>query len=86
MDKFQGVEIFEQNLLDAQNNIVGKLTILRGGFYSDNPSQFMDAVVNKYVEGKLYNQFIEKFLDNPWVRVIITGINDLPFKEYAGGE
>lgn len=43
----------------------------------------MDAVVSKYVDDKMYNEFIEEPLDNPWVRVIIFGINNLSFNPYC---
>lgn len=60
-----------------------RMVILRGGINQENPKKFMDDVVSKYVEGELYNEFIEVFLDNPWVRVLIFGINELNYEELS---
>lgn len=72
------VEIFEKDL----NN--GHLAIIRGGL--GEPKSFMDECVYKYVQtkhnGGSYNDFVEVFLDNPYVRVIITGINELDYNEF----
>lgn len=72
------VEIFEQNLTK------GHLAIIRGGL--GQPKAFMDDVVYRYVQSKhnggSYNDFIEVTLDNPYVRVIITGINELDYQEF----
>lgn len=59
------------------------VTFLRGGFNSENPKAYMDLAVSDFLEKKgnpMYNEFIEIFLDNPYLRVIVTGINDMPFK------
>ncbi|MBQ6277116.1 MAG: hypothetical protein IJK62_10505 [Bacteroidales bacterium] len=74
------VQIFEQKLDKGK----GSISILCGGFNAINPKLFMDDVVSNYVNGEIYNEFIEIFLDNPYVRVIITGINEIEFKEFDG--
>ncbi len=74
------IEIFEQNL--TQDNKTAKVTILRGGLNTTNPSAIMNEAVSKYVGNKGYNEFVEIPLDNPWVRVIISGINDLEYKPF----
>lgn len=76
------VEIYETDLTDKKGNKVGTLAVLRGGLYQDNPVQYMDEAVSRYVKDKLHNQFIEHYLDNPWVRVIITGINELDYNPF----
>ena len=72
------VEIFEQDLKK------GHLAIIRGGL--GERKSFMDEVVYQYVQSKhnggSYNDFIEVTLDNPYVRVIITGINELEYKDF----
>lgn len=75
------VKIYDQPLTDKENNVKGKLTILVGGLNSDNPKEFMDNVVSNYVGRTGHNQFVEIHLDNPWTRVLVRGINDLPFRE-----
>ena len=56
------------------------VVILRGGFQSSNPQQYMDNVVSELVGKDSYNEFIEKFLDNPWVRIIIFDFNNIAFE------
>lgn len=75
----EGVQIFEQFfLVDGRN--VGKMAILVGGLNMPNPKEFMDNAVHHYVGNIAHNQFIEIHMDNPWTRVITTGINELPFR------
>lgn len=75
------IDIFEQEIsLNGERK--GKIAILRGGLGKENPTEFMNEAVSKYVGDKMYNQFIEIFLDNTWVRVIINGINDFDYKEF----
>lgn len=75
------VKIIEQILKDKQSKIVGKVAILVGGMNSDNPKEFMDSAVSKYVGYELHNQFVEIHLDNPWTRVIIRDINNITFRD-----
>ncbi|MEA5141847.1 hypothetical protein [Arcicella rigui] len=75
------IEIFEQELKNGDST-VGKVAILRGGLNTDNPTAIMNDAVSTYVGTKGYNEFIEVFLDNPWVRVVVSGINELDYKEF----
>lgn len=75
-----GVKIFEQDLMDG-SKVVGKMAILVGGLGKSNPKEFMDNVVLEYVKNKGHNQYVEIHLDNPWTRVITSGINDLPMRD-----
>lgn len=74
-------EIFEQELKKGDVT-VGKVAILRGGLNTDNPNPIMNDVVSKYVGSTGYNEFVEIHLDNPWVRVVISGINELEYKNF----
>lgn len=58
------------------------LAILIGGLTSDNPTQYMNDKVSEYIKGELYNEYIDVNLDNPWVRVIITDINNLTEQDF----
>lgn len=71
------VKIFEQ-LFTVGGRNVGKMAILVGGLNRPNPKQFMDEAVSRYVGNIGHNQYIEIHLDNPWTRVVTTGINELP--------
>lgn len=58
----------------------GKIAILRGGI--NKPKTYMDNIVSKYVGHKMFNEFIEIFLDNPYVRVIVSGINNFDYRTF----
>ncbi len=77
----QNIEIFEQELT-KNNKPVGKLAVIRGGLNTDNPTALLNDAVSKYVNNNGYNEFVEINLDNPWIRVIIFGINDLEYKPF----
>ncbi len=74
------VKIFEHNL--GTGNVTGKIAILFGGLSASNPKSYMDKVVNEYVGNNPYTQFIDIHLDNPWLRVVISGINELNFDDF----
>jgi hypothetical protein len=74
-----GVQIFEQPLI-VKGQTVGKVAILVGGLNKPNPKQFMDNAVHQYVGNIGHNQYVEIHLDNPWTRIVTTGINELPFR------
>ena len=76
------IEIFEQELKNGDRT-VGKVAILRGGLNTDNPTAIMNDAVSTYVGTKGYNEFVEVFLDNPWVRVVVSGINELDYTDFT---
>ncbi len=73
------VQIFEQPFI-VSGKTVGKMAILVGGLNKPNPKEFMDAAVSQYVGNIGHNQYVEIHLDNPWTRIITTGINELPLR------
>jgi hypothetical protein len=76
------VEICIYDLPVQGNGQQGKIAILRGGLGADNPVAYMDEAVSRFVERNLHNQFIEVFLDNPYVRVIVSNINELDYNPF----
>lgn len=42
-----------------------------------DPVKHLNDAVHYYVGTNFYNEFIDANMDNPWVRVIIKGINDI---------
>lgn len=75
------VEFFEQDLMENGKS-VGKVAIFRGGLNNENPSDLLEKAVSKYVGNRGYNEFVEINLDNPWVRIIVLGINDPKYKKF----
>ena len=53
------------------------VTVLFGGLDLPNPKSFMDRVVSEYVEGRVYNEYVDIYGDNLWLRIIVEDINEL---------
>lgn len=53
------------------------MSILRGGLGRPNAKSYMDAAVAEYVGHFMFNQFIDIHRDNPFIRVIIFGFNNI---------
>jgi len=47
-----------------------------------DPVKHLNEAVNQYVGNEGYNEFIDANMDNPWVKVIIKGINDMEQVEF----
>ncbi len=77
----EDVEIFEQ-LLKNKDQVVGKIAVIRGGLNTDNPTGLLNAAVSEYVQNTGFNEFVEIYLDNPWIRVVMSGINEIEFKKF----
>ena len=76
---FADVEVVER---DLGNGAV--MAILRGGLNSGNPRVYMDNAVSEYVGHDMYNEFVEIFMDNSWVRVLIFEFNNInDWKSFA---
>ena len=76
--------LYEQDLYDGNGNTKGKMAVLFGGMNAQNPKAYMDNAVIDYLQkhgNPLYNQFVEIHMDNPWLRIIVIGINELPYHE-----
>ena len=76
------VKIFEQELKDKNGQPKGKIAIMYGGLYEENPKEYMDKVVNKYADGKPYSQYVDIHMDDPWFRIVLFGVNDLDYKDF----
>lgn len=77
------VEVFEMPLtndIKSGKKNKARIVILKGGLGEDNPKDYMDRIVEEYIGNEPHNVFIERTLDNPFIRVIIFGIDDLPYK------
>jgi hypothetical protein len=75
------LDFFEQALIQNESE-VGKIAIFRGGMQEEKPLEYIDSLVREKYPQTLLNQFVEIHMDNPWVRLIIIGINELAFKKF----
>ena len=72
----------EEKYNDVKIQIFGNVVILKGGINADNPTEYMNEVVDyvlKLLGKPKYNQFIEDYLDNPWVRILVFDFNSMEF-------
>ena len=76
-------QIYEQELYN-RGEVVGKMAIIIGGIGQGNPKAVVDEAVAKYVGTEKNCQFTDIHLDNPWVRVVIKGINDIEYEKLIG--
>ena len=47
-----------------------------------DPVYHLDKAIDNYVRYENYNEFIDANMDNPWVRVIIQGLNEMEKVEF----
>ena len=77
------VQICQYDLIGKDGVKKGKIALLTGGLSEKNPIALMNEAVSLYVGRELYNEFVEIHMDNPWVRVIVSGINDLEYEAFV---
>ncbi|MEI7663873.1 MAG: hypothetical protein WCK34_16820 [Bacteroidota bacterium] len=75
--------VINESEITLQGGNVGKIAVL---IYTGerDPKYVLDYAISKYVERKPHNVLIDANMDNPWMRVIISNINDMiqePFDE-----
>lgn len=73
-------DISARDEITGGNINYGTITILRGGLGKIDYIKYLNGIVAKQMRGKKYNQFVEIHLDNYYLRVLIEGINNLPYK------
>jgi hypothetical protein len=66
----------QESQIDLTHGRKGKVAVL---IYSgeEDPVSKLDLAVHQYVGTVGYNEFIDINMDNPWVRVILSGINEM---------
>jgi hypothetical protein len=70
--------IYQEAATTNQKVKVGILIYTGAG----DPVKHLNEAVHLYVGNEGYNEFIDANMDNPWVRVIIKGINDMDQQEF----
>lgn len=68
----------ENILLQELNDIGGRVKVAIFTYIGQqDPIERLNDAVNIYVGHEGYNEFVDANMDNPWVRVIIKGINEV---------
>ena len=52
----------------------------------EDPKTVLDNVVSEFVGNEGYHELIDFSLDNPWMRVVLSDINDVKQELYASGK
>jgi uncharacterized protein YozE (UPF0346 family) len=80
LEKISGLSINEAEY-DLLNNGKGKIAVL---IYtgSADPKKILDYAVSVYVENEGYHELIDAHLDNPWIRVILSDINNMSQRQF----
>ena len=82
-EKYPDVEICFKELKFKKGKTF--IVFLNGGIDKDNAKEYMDNIVNEITKTKeyilLHNEFIEKYLDNPWTRILIFNFNNIDFNQ-----
>jgi hypothetical protein len=75
MKKISGLKINEAEY-ELPDKRKGKIAVL---MYQGNgdPKKILDHAVRIYVQNDGYHELIDANLDNPWMRVIISDINNM---------
>jgi hypothetical protein len=72
-------DIIYQEATTADPRIKVGILIYKG---AGDPVVHLNNAVDQYVGNESYNEFIDANMDNPWVRVIIKGINEMTPVEF----
>jgi len=61
---------------DLENGSKGKVAVFL--YYgSGEPSKVLNFAIHSYVDGQPYYEFIDAEMNNPWMRVVVSNINDM---------
>ena len=72
---------FQESTIDLTHGRKGQVAILMYAGDGD-PVATLDLAVSEYVGNVGHNQFVDINMDNPWIRVIISGINDMTQEDF----
>jgi hypothetical protein len=75
MSVIKGLKINEAEY-DLPTGTKGKIAVFIYSGDSD-PSKILDNAIREYVERNGFHELIDSHLDNPWMRVILSDINDM---------
>jgi len=71
----------QESKIDLTNGRTGQVAILIYAGEAD-PVAKLDWAVSEYVGNVGHNQFIDINMDNPWTRIIISGINEMNQEDF----
>ncbi len=72
------MQFFEQQLENVDQG-QAFIAVFSETPYNPNPLPAVDYAIQNYVNDNSYNAYVEEWLDNPWLKVVILGINNLHY-------
>ena len=85
MNKIPGLKISEAEYDLPDNKGKGKIAVLMYNGAAD-PKKVLDFAVREYVQDNGYHELIDAHLDNPWMRVLLSDINNMSQKDFDADE
>jgi hypothetical protein len=73
--------IIQESSIALTHGRLGQIAVL-GYVGSGDPVANLDLAVSQYVGNVGHNQYIDINMDNPWTRVIISGINEMKPEDF----
>lgn len=82
--RINGVSLCKIPLVSGNGNVYreAKLIILMANSTIANPKPIIERALIDAVDGASYNAFILSSLNYPWIKVVVTGINNIGFRPY----
>ena len=80
MEQFKNLTINQSEYTLKNGNKAKIAVFIYAG--SADPDQVLDHAVYLYTAGKMYHELIDSSMDNPWMRVILSDINDMTQKPF----
>ena len=74
----------QENTINLTNGRKGQIAIL--SYFGDDPVAKLEKAVAEYVGDVAYTELVDINMDNPWVRVVISGINEMDKKDFDPSE
>lgn len=56
------------------------ITVFRVDVNTKAPNDILDQAIGRYVRNQPHLQFRDVYIDNPWMRIIVSNIDGLPFE------
>lgn len=73
------VSIYKHSLNNVAKNKKAEMALLLASPLNPNPKKDIEKALNDYVASDDYCDFVEEWLDNPWLRLVIKGIENLSY-------
>ena len=79
MAKQHEVTVYKHSLDNVKKNKKAEMALLLASPLNPNPRKDIEKELNAYVKNSDYCDFVEEWLDNPWLRLVIIGIENLNY-------